>query len=94
MRRIPAPNWAPDYARGQIKLDGVSRQEYESLQERRQEILTMLDAAVERYVNENSSHGDASFPKRDRMTGEFYIGHETYSKHSNLVWFQISVFCR
>jgi len=101
MRRIPVPNWAPDHARGQFELDGVSHQEYGSLQKRRPEILAALDAAVDRYVKENSEPGDDSFPSRDRLTGEFYIGHETYSKQSSPASkknspasFQISLFCR
>jgi hypothetical protein len=94
MRRIPAPEWAPDYDRGQVQLDGVSQQEYEAIQRRRQEILALLDAEVERYVSENTSPGDDSFPKRDRMTGEFYIGHESYSKEGKPAWFRVSIFCR
>jgi hypothetical protein len=39
MRRIPVPDWAPDYARGEVKLDGVSHHEYEWLQQRRLEII-------------------------------------------------------
>lgn len=94
MRRIPVPDWAPPHARGETELDGVSRQEYESLQERRAEILALLDGEVERYVNENALPGDDSFPERDRLTGEFYIGSEKYFKKSDRAWFQVSIFCR
>jgi hypothetical protein len=94
MRRIPVPAWAPDYARGQIKLDGVSQQEHESLQQRLGEILRLVDAEVERYVSDNTLDGDDSFPERDRLTGEFYVGHERYSKKADQGWFRISIFCR
>jgi len=92
MRRIPAPNWVPDC--GQIKLDGISQQEFESLQWRRPEILALLNAEVERYVNVNALPGGDSFPDRDRLTGEFYIGSEKYSRQGDPVWFRISIFCR
>jgi hypothetical protein len=94
MRRIALPEWAPDYARGQIELDGVSQQEYESLQQRRQEILASLDAEVERYVSDNTLPGDDSFPERDRLTGEFYVGNEGYCKEGEPGWFRISILCR
>lgn len=94
MRRVPVPDWAPDYARGEVKLKGVSQQEYDSLQQRRQQILTLLDAEVERYVSDNVYPGDDSFPDRDRLTGEFYLGNERYSKEGDPEWIRISMFCR
>jgi hypothetical protein len=92
MRRIPPPEPAPDYARGEIEFDGVSPKEANLFKQRRKEILALVDAEVERYATENTAlPGENSFPDQGVLNGEFYIARESYKKRADPVWFQISI---
>ena len=96
MRRIPPPESAPAHARGEVRLKGgISAEEAQLFQRRRNEILALVAAEVQRYVNEQAAPpGDDSFPEQGRLTGEFYIGGETYTKHPDAGWYQIGIKAR
>ena len=58
-------------------------------------LLCAVHLEVEEYVNTPELHGEGeSFPDRSRMTGEYYIGAETYIAHRDALWFQSGVMCR
>lgn len=96
MRRIPTPESAPAHARGAVRVrEGVLPEEFQLFQQRRNEILALVDAEVERYVNETAAlPGEDSFPDPSLLSGEFYIGGETYAKHVGPVWYQIGIKAR
>lgn len=107
MTRIEPPPWAtqPD-----LRIEGVSVSEYAAIQQRRERLLKTVHRAVEGYLNDPRlyfSGGEEGFPQRDRMTGEYYIGGESYAipkvrikpnesplKATPLDWIQIRVGCR
>ncbi len=107
MTRIEPPPWAtqPDLA-----IEGVSVSDYRAIQRRRDRLLKAVHRTVEEYLNDPRlyfSAGEDGFPNRDRLTGEYYIGGESYaiprvrikpnekpSTARPLGWIQICVRCR
>jgi catechol 2,3-dioxygenase-like lactoylglutathione lyase family enzyme len=102
MVRIPAPPWAPQYARGRVEFHeagephaSVSAAEREALLRRRADILALVDREVEEYANAASApSGQHWFPKRSRLTGEYYIGSESYHRLPGASWCQVCVRAR
>jgi hypothetical protein len=77
--RIPVPDWAPPYARGQTSFaDGFTEEHYNAVQPHREAILALVDRTVAEYLDRYSF--DDGFPQRDRLTGEYYVGGEYYRR--------------
>src|SRR5688500_5997564 len=95
MTRIEPPVWAtqPD-----LGIQNVTVADFAAIQRRRTQLLTAVHREVEAYLNDPRLHftGDEdSFPTRDRLTGEYYIGGESYTAHDGKpAWFQVGVMCR
>lgn len=100
MTRVPAPEWAPTYARGLIEFDmaaskhgdAITEVERTALISHHDSILQLVDKLVERYATDNSYEDD--FPQQSRLTGEFYIGSESYHRLCGMKWIQICVEAR
>jgi hypothetical protein len=94
MNRIEPPEWArqPD-----LRITLVTVAEYAAIQRHRDKLLKAVHRAVEAYLNDPRLvfDGDGEgFPHRQRLTGAYYIGGESYRAHRDPVWFQIGVMCR
>jgi hypothetical protein len=103
MVRIPAPAWAPPYARGEVTFKeatpkhyaAISPAERDALLRRRAEILALADAEVEEHANSMSAPaGQDWFPEQARLTGEFYIGSESYHRLVGETWVQVCMHMR
>jgi hypothetical protein len=71
------PEWAPAHARGAVRLcEGVTNEAYLAVQKHRDSILTLLHTTVEEYLRHMTFEN--GFPDCDRLTGEYYIGSESY----------------
>jgi hypothetical protein len=106
MTRIEPPSWATQPG---LRIDCVSVSDYASMQRRRDRLLKAVHTAVEDYLNDPRLYfsGDQDgFPHHDRLSGEYYIGRESYgiprvrikpnekpSTAPDLGWFQICVSC-
>src|SRR5690349_18881688 len=76
--RIPVPDWAPSYARGQTSFAaGFTEEHYNAVQPHHEAILALVDRTVAEYLDSYSF--DDGFPQRDRLTGEYYVGSESYA---------------
>ena len=94
MTRIEPPTWATQPS---LRVTGVSVSEYAKIRRRRARMLAAVHREVESYLNDPRLYfvGDEEgFPHRDRLTGEYYIGRESYTAHDDPRWFQIGVMCR
>jgi hypothetical protein len=98
MVRVPVPEWAPPYARGQVTFkeaeakyyDPITLNERNVLLGRRADILTLADEQVEEYANDMCAPpGEDWFPEQDKLTGEFYIGSESYHRLPGKDWIQV-----
>jgi hypothetical protein len=92
MRRIPAPPWAiqPD-----VRLYEMQLSVYRAIQDYRGRILEVVQNEVEAYLNEPGLYFEGEgFPDRSRLTGEYYLGDESYKQHVNPLWIQIGIMCR
>ena len=94
MTRTEPPDWAiqPD-----LSIYRVTVAEFAAIQRHREKLLKVVHREVERYLNDPRMvfEGDeAGFPHRSRLTGEYYIGGESYTAHHDPSWFQISIMCR
>lgn len=106
MVRIPVPNWVPTYAQGEIEFeisaskygDAITPAEREALVAKHAEILRLVDKLVEDYVNKwccpPGNACDAWFPEQAKLTGEFYIGCESYHRLRGAKWIQVRVEAR
>src|SRR5262245_42100865 len=93
MTCVPRPKWArePD-----VWLTDMRLADYHAIQNRRDAMLKAVHNEVVAYVNTAGLYydGDADgFPNRSRMTGEYYIGDESYTGQTGPAWFQVSVRC-
>ncbi len=93
MHRIPVPDWAPGYlvrdADGEVvpdlSLEGA-HEAHAALHARQDEIASLVDRAVNEYVNEDSlifNEDEDDFPTRKRLNGEYYLGPSFYQIGSN-----------
>jgi hypothetical protein len=94
MNRIEPPEWAtqPD-----LRFTLVTVAEYAAIQRHRDKMLKVVHRAVEAYLNDPRLVFDGEeegFPHRQRLSGRYYIGGESYTAHRDPVWFQIGVKCR
>ncbi len=89
--RIAAPAWAkaPDAVLNSVRLS-----EYRAVQEHRAALLRAVHDEVQRYFDDTDLVFESeSFPSRGRLTGEYYLGEESYEMHVGPVWIQIGVAC-
>lgn len=94
MTRIEPPAWAtqPD-----LSITSVTVEQYAAIQRHRDRMLRAIHREVEAYVNDLRLVNDgeqAGFPHRQRLTGTYYLGTESYIGHGDPAWFQISIMCR
>jgi hypothetical protein len=92
MTCVPAPDWADP---AEVWLYDIRLSNYQAIQEYRPRMLEAVHEAVEKYLNTRGLYfsSDDYFPNRKRMTGEYYLGDESY--HGNVSGgFKISVYCR
>jgi hypothetical protein len=93
MTRIEPPAWAtqPD-----LSISCVTVADYGAIQRRRDRMLQVVHREIEAYLNDPRLYfdgDDEGFPHRRRLTGQYYIGSESYIAHSDPAWFQISIKC-
>lgn len=96
MTRIDPPHWAPDYARhvtDYLGDDGeASQRAFEPLLA---QIHASLDAQINAFVNDpRQCFGDEEqFPSRSQLSGEYYIGSQTFEGYRDdgdyQLWIQI-----
>jgi hypothetical protein len=92
LTRIEPPEWATQPC---LDVGGVTVAEFSSIQRHRKKLLVIVHREIENYLNTAGMYGEGeSFPDRLCMTGEYYIGSESYFAHRDPAWFQISVRCR
>lgn len=94
MTEIDPPEWAtqPD-----LSISCVTVAEFAAIQRHREKMLRVVHREIERYLNDPRLVFDGDedgFPHRRRLTGEYYIGRESYTAHRNPDLFQISIKCR
>lgn len=89
IRLLKAPS-EPD-----IKFyDGINLTEYAKLNSRWNEILSIVQTEVSKYINDdNLCYDDISglFPTRSKLTGNYYIDSISYIKRLNPMGFQVMV---
>ena len=105
MVRVPVPDWAPPHARGKVKFDMVADKycdaitpaEQDALVAKHADILALADALVEEYANDMCcppGPGRVWFPEQAKLTGEFYVGGESYHRLRGESWIQVCVKAR
>ena len=103
MVRIPVPEWAPPYARGAVTFEIAAKKSYDAiipaehaaLLARHADILALADQIVEEYANSMCAPSDEDwFPAQARLTGEFYVGSESYHRLPGELWVQVCVEAR
>lgn len=103
MVRVPVPDWAPPHAHGAVTFamvadkygDAITSAERDALVKRHADIFALADALVEQYANDGCAlPGENWFPEQARLTGEFYIGGESYHKLVGADWCQVCVQAR
>src|SRR4051812_46305552 len=83
MTRIEPPAWA---ARPNLNITEVSLADYAEILRHRDLLLAIVYQEIEGYLNDPQLYflGDQQgFPHRDRLTGEYYIGGESYSAYTD-----------
>lgn len=94
MTRINPPPWARQPA---LDIFSVTVAEFAALQLNRDQMMEVVHAEVDTYLNDPKlvfDGNDEGFPNRDRLTGRYYVGDESYIGHQDPTWIQISVDCR
>lgn len=92
MKRISPPAWA---RAPRVAVDGVSAADYQALVQQRDGMLATVHAEIVAYLSDpRLCFDDDLFPARGRLTGEYYVGDETYIAHASPTWFHISIRCR
>lgn len=77
--------------------DGINLIEYEQLNSRWNEILSIVQTEVSKYINDDSlCYDDKSdlFPTRSKLSGNYYIDSISYIKRLNPIGFQVMVSTR
>jgi hypothetical protein len=91
-RSVDPPDWATQPC---LEIDSLTAAEFATIQRHRALLLKIVHREVENYLNDPLLCPEGgSFPDRLRLTGEYYIGAESYTAHREPDWFQISVMCR
>lgn len=77
------------------EYDAISPDEWKAIQQRRDEMLDLLNAQVEDYANNMSAPaGEDWFPEQAMLTGDYYIGSESYHRLPGEDWVQICLEAR
>ena len=74
MKRISTPPWASPFSRSVDENFPA----LDKLLARHEQIIGVVDVAVQRYIDVISATGRSGFPQLDRLTGEFYIREESF----------------
>jgi hypothetical protein len=93
LTRIDQPSWAKP---SRIQLECLEKSDFDILQQYREIMLDVVHQEVESYLNtpELYCEGDTEgFPNISRMTGEYYIGDESYWTQMDTQEFRMSIFC-
>jgi hypothetical protein len=94
MTRVDLPAWA---RRPEAYLDNMRLSDYLAIQQQhRGRMLDLVHQEVEAYLNTPDLFGEGengSFSNRSCMSGEYYVGDESYTGRVGPVWIQISVMC-
>jgi len=99
VRCIPTPEWArtPD-----VWLD-LKLADYQALQVHRERMLAVVHRMVEDHLTvsgyiakpgDEAASGLESFPSSGRLSGEYYIGDESYTMEVGPLRFRISIMAR
>ena len=93
MRQIPTPEWARPV---DVSMEGLRLSEYQALQERRSLLDQAVHAEIESYVNDPELCSDSvdEFPQFQKLTGEYYIGSESYERQVGPLEYRVAVLCR
>ena len=94
MTRVEPPDWA---RRPEVHLDRMRLGDYDAIRRRRAQMLDVVHGEVEAYLNTPGLCGEGvgdGFPDRSRLSGEYYVGYESYTGHVGPVWIQVGVTCR
>jgi hypothetical protein len=94
MTRIEPPAWA---TQPEVRIEGVTVAEFAAIQKHRTKLLRAVHHEIESYLNDPRlvfTGNNDGFPHLGRLTGEYYIGGESYSAHRDPTRFQISIMCR
>jgi hypothetical protein len=94
MTRIEPPEWVTQPG---LRVTLVVVAEYAAIQQHRDKLLKAVHRAVEAYLNDPRlvfAGDEDGFPHRQRLSGTYYIGGESYTAHRDPVWFQICFKCR
>ena len=82
MKRIDPPDWAPNYAKHVVAVDGPPGERARELAAPwLAEVFTELDRRVNEFANDPQRcfvGGADAFPARDRLAGAYYVGGESY----------------
>lgn len=71
--------------------------EYHEIQQHRDRLLAVVHREVDAYLNTSGLYvegGEGGFPNRSRMSGTYYVGDESYTRHVGPVWIQVGIECR
>lgn len=93
MTLIPTPAWA---RKTDVWLRNIKLADYHAIQVHRNDLLLVVHREVERYLNTSElvAESDEGFPNTNGISGEYYIGDESYGVQVNPVRFTISVMAR
>jgi hypothetical protein len=92
MNRIEPPAWAREPT---VWLDQTYLADYLAIQEHRDKLLAAVHKEVEKYLNTRDLVYDdeEGFPNRSRMTGDYYIGSESYIGNNEGGWTKVGIEC-
>ena len=92
-KRIDKPDYAstPD-----VWLEEIKLATYDAIQQHRSNLLEVVENEVAGYLNNSRlvNDSDEHFPNSSKLTGEYYIGDESYRVHVGPVWIQVSIQAR
>ena len=98
MRQITTPYWAPPYARHVVERVG---DESEKAMKVIAPLLLGIYEELDRRVNEFANDPDKcflttsdGFPRQSELSGQYYVGSETYEGDSDQSFFRLWVFLR
>jgi hypothetical protein len=92
MRRIESPAGAGE---SEVWLEKMRLSEYQAVQAHREKMLGVVHKEVEKYLNTRDLVYDDEdgFPNRSRMTGEYYLGSESYIGNNEGGWIKVGIEC-
>ena len=92
MRRIEPPSWARSR---ETRIEDLPPETHDAIQRERDALLEFVHREVQEYIDDPGlCFPDTSFPNRTRLTGEYYIGGESYFVDPDACRVRISVKCR